>query len=270
MSGRFHPYFLARDYTKCVIGKGKCLLEAPPEEYKPLFTVVDFPSFGFRTMFGSWIVNRVMHPVSTPEFETVLMFHAPGMGVVNLAEQFALDPALTREIAIELDVDHPAVREQDIIMSTDLVVTFERPGGVLQRHAYAVKQAKDITERIVDKLAIEQAYWTKRRIPWSLILDNRLPRQLIANMELVMEFAEHGRLPCDALVVRDASAWIVPHLSTGAPLRIVCARCDAALGLPGGTALSVAYHLTLKGTLPLDIRGAYLPNATIEPLRAVV
>ncbi len=146
MSGRFHPYFLARDYAKCVVAKGKCLLEAPPEEYKPLFTVVDFPSFGFRTMFGSWIVKRVMHPVSTPEFDTLLMFHAPRMGVVNLAEQVALDPALTREIAFELQVDHPAVRKQDIIMSTDLVVTFVRPGGVLQRHAYAVKQAKDLTE----------------------------------------------------------------------------------------------------------------------------
>ena len=273
MSGRFHPYFLARDYAKCVVAKGKCLLEAPPQEYRPLFTVVDFPSFGFRTMFGSWIVNRVMHPVSIPEFDTNLMFHAPGMGVVNLAEQVALEPALTREIAFELQVNHPAVahggRKQDIIMSTDLVVTFERPGGMLQRQAYAVKQAKDLTERVIEKLAIEQAYWTKRRIPWSLVLDTRLPRQLIANMELLMEFAEAGRLPCDDHVVRDATAWIVPHLSTGAPLRTVCSRCDAALGLPRGTALSVAYHLTLKGTLPLDLRGAYLPTATIEPLRAV-
>ncbi|KAB2915539.1 MAG: hypothetical protein F9K30_19055 [Dechloromonas sp.] len=269
MSGRFHPLFLARDYEKCVVARGKCRLEAPPEEYKPLFTVVDFPSFGFRTMFGSWVVNRVMHPVSTPEFDTLLMFHAPGMGVVNLAEQFALDPALTREIAHELGVDHPAVRGQDIIMSTDLVVTFKRQGGGLQRHAYAVKQAKDLTPRVVEKLAIEQSYWTKRRTPWSLILDTNLPRQLIANMDLIMEFAEEGRLPCGARPARDVTAWIVPHLGTGAPLRTVCSRCDAALGLARGTALSVAYHLAVQGTLPLDLSGAFLPNATLKPIHAV-
>lgn len=269
MKGRFHPYFLARDYDKCVVSKGKCRLEDPPDRYKPLFTIVDFSSFGFRTMFGSWIVKRPMHLVSTTELDAVLMFHAPGTGVVNLAEQVALEPALTREIAFDLQVGHPAIRRQDIIMSTDLVVTIEGPGGMLLRHAYAVKQAKDITERVVEKLAIEQAYWTKRHTPWSLLLDTHLPRQLIANMELIMEFAEEDRLPCDTHVIPNVTAWIVPHLRSGAPLRTVCSRCDAAMQLPPGTALSVAYHLTLQGTLPVDLRGDFLPNATLKPLGAV-
>ena len=259
---RRYPLYLARDYEKCVVAEGKCLLEAPPSDYRPLFTVVDFSSRGLRTMFDSWIVNRVMHPASTPEFHSVLMFHAPGMGVVNLCEQVALDPALTRELSFALGIRHPAVSGQDTIMSTDLVVTFMRPGGLLYRHAYSIKQARDLSRRVVEKLAIEQGYWTARNTPWSLLLDTHLPRPLIANMELLMEFAEQDRLSCNRQVVRDAADWIVPRLGHGAPLRVLCLECDSALGLEPGTALSVAYHLTLQGVLPLDIRGAYLPGAT--------
>lgn len=259
MSGRFHPHFFASDYERCVVAKGRCRLDVPPEEYRPLFTAVDFPSHGFRTMFGSWVVKRTMHPVSTPEYEAVLMFHAPGLGVVNMAEQFALDPSLTRAIALELGVNHPAVRGKDIIMSTDLVVTFRRPGAVLERCAYAVKRAQDLNERVIRKLAIEQAYWARRNTRWALLLDVHLPRQLIANMELLIEFAEASRLPCDELTMRQAVAWLVPHLRTGAPLRTVCQRCDAALDQPPGTALAVAYHQATQGNLPLGLRLGHLP-----------
>jgi hypothetical protein len=260
MSGRFHPHYFAKDFNRKVTKAGKCQLDAPVNQYLPLFNTVDFPSHGFRTMFGSWIVKRVMHPVSTPEYEAILMFHAPRRGVANLAEQYALDPAHTREIAFELGVKHPAIRGADIIMSTDLVVTFVRDGGILNRRAFAIKRESDITSRVIEKLAIEQGYWAKRGITWSLLLDVNLPRQLIANMELLIEYASEKRLDCDVDAVPEVAAWIVPHLASGAPLRTVCLRCDTALRLPRGTSLSVAYHLTVNGQLRLDIEGAYLPN----------
>ena len=240
MRKRNHPSFLARDYAKCVVAKGKCRLEDPPEKYKPLFNAVEFRSHGFRTMLHSWMTHRVMHPVSTAEYGAFLMFHAPDSGAVNLCEQFALDPALTREIALELGVAHPAIQGQDTIVSTDLVVTFARSGGRLERHAYAIKRTQDLTDRVLQKLAIEQDYWAKRGIGWSLLLDTLLPRELIANMELMMEFVDEDRLPCDRHITRAVTAWLIPHLNTGAPLRIVCTRCDTALDLPSGTTLAVA------------------------------
>lgn len=265
MRGRYRSYFFAKDYSKCVVAKGKCQLDGPPEEYEPLFTCVNFPSRGFRTMFASWIVRRTMHPVSTPEYEAMLMFHDPGKRVINLAEQYALDPALTREIAFEMQIDHPAVHDAPIIMSTDLVVTFARPGGVPSRHAFAVKQAKDLSPRVVKKLAIEQAYWARRNTPWSLLLDIHLPRQLIQNMELLMEFAERDRVPCDDIMMERITAWLLPHLDASAvPLRTACKHCDAALQLSPGTTLSVAYHLTLQGRLLFDLRGAHLPTAILS------
>jgi hypothetical protein len=271
MSRRYHPYFFARDYEKCVVAKGKCLLEAPPEDYKPLFTIVDFSSLGFRTMSYSWIVDRPIHYMSNPESDAGLVFHEPALKVRNLSEQFALDPALTREAAFELGVDHPAIRHlgtmTDIIMSTDLVVTFERPGGMLERHAFAVKRAKDLTERIVEKLAIEQAYWAKRNIPWSLLLDTHLPRRLVENMQLVIDFADEDQLPCDTDMLPAMAAWLISGLHTGATLRTVCSRCDDAMALLPGTALSVAYHLTLKGILPLDLRGDLLYRQTLQSLQ---
>lgn len=265
MRGRYRSFFFAKDYTKCVVAKGKCQLDAPPSEYEPLFNCVTFPSRGFRTMFASWIVQRTMHPVSTPEYEAVLMYHAPGLGVVNLAEQYALDPAITREIAFEMRIDHPAIRDLAIIMSTDLVVTFRRPGGVLERHAIAVKKAKDLNSRVIEKLAIEQAYWERRNTPWHLLLDTRLPQQLVQNMELLIEYADEERVPCDSLAIERVATWLTPHVGSPLPLRTLCKGCDAAFRLLPGTSLAVAYHLTLQGRLPLDLRGAYLPTSSPSP-----
>lgn len=262
MRGRYRSFFFAKDYAKCVEAKGKCQLDAPPSEYEPLFNCVSFPSRGFRTMFGSWIVERTMHPVSTPEYEAVLMFHAPGLGVANLCEQYALHPDITREIAFEMRIDHPAIRDVAIIMSTDLVVTFRRPGGLLERHAFAVKKAKDISRRVIEKLAIEQAYWERRHTRWHLLLDTRLPQQLVQNMELLVEYVDEERVPCDSRGIERVAAWLIPHLGSSLPLRTLCKRCDAAFRIPPGTALAVAYHLTIQGRLPLDLRGAFLPTSS--------
>lgn len=264
MRGRYRSIFFAKDYAKCVTAKGKCQLDAPPHEYEPLFNCINFPSRGFRTMFGSWIVNRTMHPVSMPEYETIAMYHEPGLGVVNLAEQYALDPAITREIAFEMRIDHPAIREIAIIMSTDLVVTFRRPGGVLERHAIAVKQAKDLSRRVLEKLAIEQEYWRRRNTPWRLLLDTRLPRQLIQNMELLIEYVDPERVPCDAFTIERVATCLMAQIGSAAPLRTLCKDCDASFELSPGTALAAAYHLTIQGRLPLDLRGAYLPKSPLS------
>jgi len=261
MSGRFHPLFLARDYDKCVVAKGKCRLDDPPKKYKPLFTVVDFSSIGFRTMFDSWIVHRIVHPVSALEYHGLLMFHAPDSGVVNISEQVALEPSITQEIARALGLKHPAHRGEDVIMSSDFVVTFERAGGRLERQAFSLKREQDITPRVLEKFAIEFAYWRSRKIILSFILDTKLPRQLIDNVELIMEFYDPDRLPCDRRVIDLVGKWIISHLVTKDALRNVCSQCDRTLGLARGTALAVTYHLTATRVIPLNLRTAFLPNA---------
>lgn len=267
MGSRFRPHFFARDYDIHVVAKGKCLLEAPPSQYKPLFTIQEFPSFGFRTLFSSWIVNRPVHTVSMPEYHRLLGWHEPGLGVVNICEQFGLHPNLTREIAWELGVKHPAIQGQSTIMSTDFVVTYCRPGGRLERCAYAVKCVKDLTARTIQKLAIEQAYWAARNTRWSLVLDENIPAQLVRNMELLIEFADRERLPCESFFVPVIKSWLVPALCSGLPLRVACARCDDVLHLLPGTALSVAYHLIVRGALPFGLRQGHLPLMSLEGLR---
>ena len=264
MSGRFHPHFLAEDYDRFVVAKRKCLVDGPPEKYRPLFTVVDFPSHGFRTFFGSWIVGRPMHPVSTPEYHAVAALHAPGRGVVNICEQVALEPPVTQPIARALKVRHPSIHGKDVIMSTDLLITYRRPGGLLEREAWAVKQGKDLTDRVLQKLAIEHEYWAQRNTKWRLLVAEKIPPLLVSNMELLMEFQNHQRLPCNSDTAERVISWICENRNKSMPLRIVGLSCDAALGLECGTSLSVIYHAIMAEKLTVDLNGSLLPNS-VEP-----
>ena len=263
------PHCLAADFQRKVVAKGKCNLEAEPRSYKPLFNCIEFRSHGVRHPYHSWITGRVMHPVSTPEFDFHKVLHAPGLRVRNICEQVALEPEVTLEIARNLGVAHPGVNYRgqrcEVVMSTDVVATFDLPGR-LERIAYAVKRKPDIdksVERTLQKLAIEQEYWARRKTRWFLVLETNLPRQLIANMDLLFEFSKQEKLPCDDRDFARVRAWLLPHLKTGAALRTLCKRCDEAVSVPAGTSLSVAYHLTLKQEISFDLSAAPLPEAVI-------
>ena len=250
MRGRYRPFFLARDYAEQVVAKGKCLLDGPGE-YLPLFGIVQFSSVGFRTAVKSWLTAKPAETMSTPEFDAFNYFHACP-SVRKIYAQCALDPSDTLEIARRLRIQHPSVRAGDVIMSTDFVLMVQS-GAVSRRLAIAVKREQDLDERVCEKLAIERHYWLQRNTKWTLLLDTEIPRVPVANMRLVFDFHDSGKLPCDEPALGLIYAWLTPHVEVGAAaLRTLTARCDYILRLQEGTSLSAAYHFIVRRVWEID------------------
>jgi hypothetical protein len=252
MRGRYQPFYLARDYEREVVAKGKCLLDGPGK-YKPLFRACDFPSEGFRTTARSWKNKGSVELMSEPEYGGFL-YYEYDPAVERIAEQCALDPAETLKIAHDLGIKHPAVAEDPITMSTDLVLD-EMKAGVRSRRTISVKREEDLTERVMEKAAIEHECWKRRSRPWTMLLDTHLPPVLMANVRLVHPRHDDTQLPCDKASAGLIGQWLSPHLEEARlPLATLCRRCDQAGLFPDGTALAVALHLIARLHWPVDMR----------------
>ncbi|MFT3783550.1 MAG: TnsA endonuclease N-terminal domain-containing protein [Nibricoccus sp.] len=266
MRGRYRPYYLARDFEKEVTAKEKCQMDGPGA-YLPLFRIIDFPSIGFRTAMRCWITQRPVELMSSVEEDAFLLFHTY-LEVVQIFEQVALDPTETRQIAKDLKVEHPAVKEGEIIMSSDFVVTVAT-SAVPHRRAFAVKREVDLSQRVIEKLAIEREYWRRRNIDWTLLLDSELPRIEVENMRLVYDWHDPSRLPCNNHTIELIRAWLTPHVETeNRALRTLAQRCDDALHLETGTSLGVAYHLMVRRIWPVDFSHPFhsIPKLTSKVL----
>lgn len=266
MRGRYRPYYLASDFEKEVTAKGKCQMDGPGV-YLPLFRIIEFPSVGFRTAMRCWITQRPLELMSSVEEDAALLFHTY-LEVIYIFEQVALDPTETQQIAKDLKVDHPAVKEGEIIMSSDFVLTVAT-SAVPHRRAFAVKREVDLSERVIEKLAIECEYWRRRNIEWKLILDSELPRTEIDNMRLVYDWYDPACLPCDGRVVELVRVWLTPHIETeNRALRTLARRCDTALLLEAGTSLGVAYHLIARRIWPVDFSHPFDPIPRLQTATA--
>jgi hypothetical protein len=178
----------------------------------------------------------------------------------------ALDPTETRQIAKDLKVEHPVVKEGEIIMSSDFVVTVTT-SAVPHRRAFAVKCEADLSERVIQKLAIECEYWRRRNIDWKLLLDSELPRTEIENMRLVYDWHDPSCLPCSSQVIELVRIWLTPHIETeNRALRTLAQRCDAALHLEPGTSLGIAYHLIARRVWPVDFSNPIDPIPKLQPM----
>jgi TnsA endonuclease N terminal len=263
MRGRYRPFYFAKDFREKVLAKGKCQISDDPSEYRPLIGLVDFPSEGFRTSCYSWIVRRPVELLSEGELDTCYVLHSGIRPVVGIYEQFALDPDETRSIAAEIGVKHPAIRGQDVVMSTDFLVD-EEIGGIRKRRAISFKREADLNERVAEKLEIERQLWAARDTAWSLLLDKDLPEVVVENMRVLFDWHSPEKVACDARQIPFIQAWIQPHLECCGVLTGVCSRCDIDLGLKAGTALGVAYHLIVTGALSIDITKPLRPRLTFK------
>lgn len=140
--------------------------------YQPWLKVSDFTqSQGMRCRLFSAKCGRVVHLLSTAEKWAFLSFDWSD-DIVEIYEQFPLDPSVTKRIAEELQYRHPGytTRSGGAVMTTDFVVR-RRTGFGFVRNAYQVKSTKRDAEnpRTQEKLQIERTYWERQRTEWALL-----------------------------------------------------------------------------------------------------
>lgn len=157
-------------------GRGQGYLQ----EYKPWLTVFDVPSSGRSHRVWCNTAGRVAHLLSDLELAYLLVLDW-SEHVTDIREQFPLDITATKEIARIHGVRHPNIRGEDIVMSSDFLASTAKPHMPL--FAVQVKPSSELTKiRVREKLAIEEQYWLSLGIPFQLVTEKALSKNMLYNI----------------------------------------------------------------------------------------
>ena len=193
--------------------------------YRPGITVRDTASIATCTRLWSPKLGRVVHLLSNGETEAFLQFEWLN-SVIDIREQFFLDPISTHEICRELNLIHPRFRGRDVVMTTDFLITRCKDGRTWLE-AYQVKRGpEDLTPRTKAKLKIESLYWERRGVEWRVLFSKSFNPVLCSNLKRLhmwrscaLSAADAFRLVRLFLLARrcwpDARSNEIPHPGVG-------------------------------------------------------
>ena len=158
------------------------------KNYKPFLTVRDVPSKGRVHRRPALTHGRIVHLLSDLELSAFLLFDWH-LSIVDIREQFPLDPEKTLNIAQRMGIKHPAVRGVNQVMTTDLLIDTVQSGKIVPI-AISVKYREELEdERVIEKQELEKRYWEGEAIDWYLFTENEVPATLLRNIK-----------------------WLIPHI----------------------------------------------------------
>lgn len=167
----------------------------------------------------------------------------------------------TIELAEHLKIKHPLVREPGTIapwiLTTDLVLTLQRPSGEYKLLAISVKPANAWQpERTRELLMLELEYWSRRNVTW-LLITPALYETLVADTLKGTSFwaltaqcneALLHWLSCQALHFHRKSLTHILEKVTAQSGCSEIAKC-------------AFWHSVWTGRLPFDLRRSWRPSA---------
>lgn len=220
--------------------------------YVPWLKVSNVKSRGRKHRLPGALHDRVMHLMSDLERNAVVFFERQPQ-VVDIREQFPLDREVTRAIAKAMGVRHPADPQTgvDIVMTTDLVVSYVTTSGRMATRPLSVKESSDLLkQRTQQKQEIERRFWRRYGETLRPLLDCQLRDTDLINALL------WAREWFDPPVVRDRVALRWPEKcravlaalaeASAGELGDLVARAERREVFAPGEALSVLRHLIAR------------------------
>lgn len=226
--------------------------------YKPWFTIQDVPANSRCHRVGGLKTGRMHHLLSDIEYRLFLLFDWAD-AVEDIREQFPLDRAVTRRIADEMGVRHPAdvKTKVPLVMTTDMVVDVVRDGRLVTL-ARAVKPAAELEKpRVLEKLEIERRYWAERRVDWAIVTEREIPKTRASNIAWVHGFASLDDLAEPHPGHHEQMAVLIrrelPLRPVNVTLRQFCADMDVRLQMEPGSSLFLIRHLIAAKVIVCDM-----------------
>lgn len=160
------------------------------QKYQPWLKTSDVTnSNGCRTRMFSLKCERVVHLLSHAEAQVFLSLDwLPG--VVEIYEQYPLNPNVSVKVAEDLGFKHPGYARKDVyVMTSDFYVRHKDSNGFWYE-AIQVKSSRKDTEskRSQEKLAIEQEYWKREGINWRLIYASDMNPVFLQNLQTLAPY----------------------------------------------------------------------------------
>lgn len=230
-------------------------------DYKPWINIQDVPSLGRVSRIKGIKTNRQHEFLSDLERNFFYLLEYSN-NVVDIREQFPLLPLEeTQYIATSLGVQHPRIKEnnQDIVMTTDFLITLRRPDGSTYDVARTIKPKDDlINRRVIEKFEIERVYWKNQEIDWAIVTDNEIDKTIAHN---IMFFHSYYDISCiDSLQNFDSDhllelifEYIKRIIDGKKSIRYYSSKFDKDMCLESGTGLSIFKHLLATKKIRIDL-----------------
>jgi hypothetical protein len=223
------------------------------KHYKPFLTVRDVPSKGRVHRRPALTHNRVVHLLSDLELAAFLTLDWQ-KSVVDIREQYPLDPEKTIDIASRLGIKHPAYRGILQIMSTDLLIDFDCNGRRFTT-AISIKYASDLeNKRTIEKLELERRFWEGEGIDWYIFTEHEVRSLFVKKVRWLVphmhsyDLNETTRMHVFESILRMLDA------TPDEKLPLVLRELDKKQGLEHGTNLKYFRHLASQNAFYWDMQ----------------
>ena len=223
------------------------------KHYKPFLTVQDVPSKGRIHRRPSLTHNRIVHLLSDLELAAFLLFDWE-KSVIDIREQFPLNPEATLSIAKRLSIKHPAYQGVIQVMTTDLLVDFNSDGQHLSK-AISVKYAQDLEdERTIEKLELERRFWEGEGIEWFIFTEHEVPVHFVKNIRWLAPHMHSYDLDDSQRMFVFESILQMLEACPEEKLPVLLSELDQKQGLERGTNLKYFRHLAAQNAFQWDMQ----------------
>ncbi len=223
------------------------------KHYKPFLTVQDVPSKGRIHRRPSLTHNRIVHLLSDLELAVFLLFDWE-KAVIDIREQFPLNPEATLSIAKRLGIKHPAYQGVIQVMTTDLLVDFNSDGQHLSK-AISVKYAQDLEdERTIEKLELERRFWEGEGIEWFIFTEHEVPVHFVKNIRWLAPHMHSYDLDDSQRMFVFESILQMLEACPEEKLPVLLSELDQKQGLERGTNLKYFRHLAAQNAFQWDMQ----------------
>ncbi len=158
--------------------------------YQPWLKTSDVTnSNGCRTRIFSQKCGRVIHLLSHAEAQVFLSLDWKP-SVVEIYEQYPLDPSLSVKVAEDLGIKHPGYVQKSIcVMTSDFFVRHKDKRGFWHEAIQVKSSRKDTaSKRAQEKLAIEREYWRRQGINWRLVYASEMNSVYLKNLQTLAPY----------------------------------------------------------------------------------
>lgn len=253
------PCFVTEAGIDRRVSEGRGLGEGP--DYVPWLCCTDFSSAGYRRMVYSPRLGRIVHLLSELEWKAFLIAEFTDC-VIDIRENYPLDRTRTREIAKQLEVNHPAPYADDVVMTTDLFLTIKTPFGP-RNVAWYIKYARSLWKpRTQELLKLEREYHRSNQVRLLEITEQSFPRALTDNLKFV-----RGALRSPHWLESKRVDLVEEELRPKASrerLDEVCEQSDKRFGLSVGTSLFLARHFIATHRWKVNMFRPILAHAPLQ------
>lgn len=260
------PYYASSSKIQRYIKEGRG--QGIGVDYIPWTLTHDYSSLGRATRLKGTKIPRVFHLQSDIQYRAFLLFEFQS-NVIDIRETYPLLDVHETINTEDLRFDKYRDKEtnEPFVITTNFLLTLKGEDGKERYLARTVKNTSELKRKITfEKLEIERRYFFEKQIPWQIITEKQLPRQLAKNIEWVRETLLEGSEA--ELDKEELSAHLLRELfnNNHLPVRQVLRLFDKEVGSPKGTGLFLFRYLIAKKEFRVNMNQSIDLSETVKNL----